>query len=159
LAATNALNGKIYGTMQALNHVAFGTLVALVVKEPLLAVPLALGSHFVMDALPHYGEDHKAPRFSRRYYGKILVDAQISILFGAWVLAAHPPHAWLVAVCGLVAVSPDFLWPIALYIKHQGPLWEFFEFHKRIQHESRAGIFVEIAWFAATGAAVFSLVH
>lgn len=145
--------------MQALNHVAFGSLVALVVKEPAVAIPVALGSHFVMDAIPHYGEDHKAPRFSRRYYGRILVDAQISVLFAAWILAAHPPHAGLVFICGLVAILPDFLWPLALYVKKTSLMWKFFVFHKRIQRESRRGIYVEIVWFTVTCSAVYALIH
>jgi hypothetical protein len=136
--------------VQALNHTVFGTLVAVTVKVPEIAIPVALASHFIMDAIPHYGNDPKAPRGSRSYNIRIVVDALASILILLFFLGLHPVNKGLVIVCSLVAVMPDFLWPLALYIKQKGPLWGFFKFHKLIQKESRSGIFIELGWFITT---------
>jgi hypothetical protein len=102
--------------MQAINHTVFGSLIATTISEPAIALPLALASHFLMDAIPHYGEDPKAPRGSKAYYIRIAAE-------------------------------------------QKGPLWAFFRFHKRIQTESRAGIFVEIGWFAITTSLVVYRLH
>ncbi len=136
--------------MQALNHVVFGSLIAVAVNQPVLAVPLALGSHFVMDAIPHYGSDPKAPRGSALYHARIVVDAVASTLIVCFFLSLHPSNPMLLIACSIAAVMPDFLWPLALVIKRKGPLWAFFKFHKLIQRESRSGIFVELGWFTIT---------
>lgn len=136
--------------MQALNHVVFGSLVAVTINEPLVAVPVALASHFVLDYIPHYGNDPKAPRGSKPYYIKIIADFLASVLVILLFLSLHPVNPALLIICAVMAVMPDFLWPIALYIKHKGLLWGFFKFHKSIQTESRSGMFLEIGWFLVT---------
>jgi hypothetical protein len=145
--------------MQAINHTVFGSLIATTISEPAIALPLALASHFLMDAIPHYGEDPKAPRGSKAYYIRIAADLLASVIVLLFFLSLHPAHAWLLGACVVVAVMPDFLWPFALFVKQKGPLWAFFRFHKRIQTESRAGIFVEIGWFAITTSLVVYRLH
>jgi hypothetical protein len=147
---------NLYNTlyMQALNHAVFGSLIAVTINEPALAIPLALGSHFVMDSIPHYGEDPKMPRGSKSYYVRILADLSVSALMVLFFLSLHPVNPALLILCALAAVMPDFLWPLALVIKQKGPLWAFFVFHKRIQTESRSGIFIEAGWFVVTSALV-----
>jgi len=41
--------------MTATNHALTGAAIGLLVGEPLIAVPAAIASHFICDALPHYG--------------------------------------------------------------------------------------------------------
>lgn len=136
--------------MQAVNHVVFGSLIAVTINQPLIAIPAALASHFIMDALPHYGEDPRAPRGSKYYLIRILADATASTLVVLYFISLHPPNVGLLITCAIVAVLPDFLWPLALFIKRSGPLWAFFKFHKLIQRESPNGIFLELGWFVAT---------
>jgi hypothetical protein len=140
--------------MQALNHTVFGSLIAVTVTEPALAVPLALASHFVLDSIPHYGNDPNAPAYSRPFFYRVAADFIASTLMILFFLSLHPPNPTLLVVCAIVAISPDFLWPVALKIKQKGPLWDFFKFHKNIQTESRSGIFVEIVWFILTASLV-----
>jgi hypothetical protein len=145
--------------MQALNHTVFGSLIATTISEPTIALALALTSHFVLDAIPHYGEDPKAPRGSSAYYLRVIADLLASVVVLVFFLSLHPAHAWLLVACAILAVLPDFLWPLALVVKQKGPLWAFFRFHKGIQTESRAGIFVEIGWFAVTTTLVVYRLH
>jgi hypothetical protein len=133
--------------MQALNHVVFGSLIAVITPEPALALPLSFGSHFVLDAIPHYGSDPQAPRGSRAYNLRILVDAVLSTLVILLFLSLNPPRRGLLLACVFFAILPDLIWPVALFIKHRGPLWAFFKFHKTIQRESRKGIILELIWF------------
>ena len=41
--------------MTITNHLLAGSLIGLTVAQPALAIALAFASHFVMDALPHFG--------------------------------------------------------------------------------------------------------
>jgi len=136
--------------MQALNHTVFGSLIAVTITEPAIALPLALASHFILDMIPHYGDDPKSPRGSKSYYIRIVVDIIACFIVGGIFLSLNPPHAGLIVACIWVSVAPDILWPLALFIKQKGILWNFFKFHKKIQRESRSGIYLEIVWFAVT---------
>lgn len=137
--------------MQALNHVAFGTLLAVTLKQPALVVPIALASHFAMDVLPHYGEDSKAPRGSAPYHFRILIDGLASLIFVGVFSSRFPEYSGVIMLGALFAVFPDFFWPLALYIKRSNPIWKFLRFHKQIQKfESPKGIYNEVVWFIAT---------
>ncbi len=144
--------------MQALNHMVFGSLIAVTVSDPVIAVPAALASHFVLDSIPHYGDDPKARMGSRAYNYRILLDILACTLVMLLFLSLHPKDPTLVLVCGLIAILPDIFWPLALIVKQKGPLWSFFKFHKKIQTESPRGIYIEIIWFILTTALVIELI-
>ncbi|HUD05983.1 MAG TPA: hypothetical protein VMR18_03680 [Candidatus Saccharimonadales bacterium] len=145
--------------MQALNHTVFGTLIAVSINEPLVALPLALGSHFVLDSIPHYGKDPKASPGTKAYNVRIFVDGLASTLVLLLFLGLDPHRIWLILGCVFLAVGPDFLWPLARHVKQKGPLWGFFKFHKNTQRESRKGIFLEAGWFVLTMALVIYKIH
>ncbi len=147
-------NWGILVGVQGLNHVVFGSLIAVTIKEPTLAVPLALVSHFALDTIPHYGEHGPTARGTKGYHIRIMIDLVACLAFVFFALALGPPNPALLAVCAFLAVAPDFLWPLAVNAKHDGLLWAFFKFHKRIQTESKNGIWVEIPWFLVTTALV-----
>jgi hypothetical protein len=42
--------------MTATNHVITGAILVAAIKNPVVALPLALASHFVLDYLPHFGD-------------------------------------------------------------------------------------------------------
>ena len=141
--------------MTATNHAAAGALIALIINEPILVLPLAFITHFAMDALPHFGYP------GNRGYGEAfkhklthvvaLLDAiGLTLLF--WAVVGE---GWLVYAAGIVALSPDFL---GLYNyfgierKHERPARFRFiinrlhkKFHRRIEWCERPwGIFIEI---------------
>lgn len=132
--------------MQALNHVIAGSIIGITLANPLIALPLALTSHFAMDAVPHYGEDDKAPRGSKPYLARILIDGVVSVFFVTLIIGLKPSRAALIMLCAFMAVLPDLLWPLAYIVPHDKKLWSFFVFHKRIQHENRAWWKIELIW-------------
>lgn len=143
--------------MQGINHVVFGSLVGLTIKQPALAAPIALASHFALDMIPHYGEHHVTQLGTKLYHVRILADIAACFIFGAALLMLRPANPGLVILCAILAVIPDFLWPIYLAIKPRGFLFEFFKFHKLIQRESPLGIIIEVVWFLVTGGLVVRL--
>ena len=95
-------------------HVLIAAAIATKVPNPLLAIPLCLASHFVLDILPHWN-----PHINRelKKYGKprkesvrlITVDSFVA-LFGGIFLATrvhNPSHTILILVCCLISVLPD----------------------------------------------------
>lgn len=141
--------------MTATNHALTGAVIGLVVGQPLIALPAALASHFVCDALPHFKVDlpDKILLKTRGFRDYLVVDAGLCVLLVA-ILAVFQPQHWLLAsICALVATSPDLLW-LNRYLKtRRGQHWKhssFARFAGGIQWFQRPiGAVVEIAWFVA----------
>jgi len=136
-----------------INHAVTGAVVALVVKEPLLALPIALLSHFAIDCLPHW--DYKIPKHLKRRHLIIAADLVLSILLTVALAMIAGDLAWLVLACSFLAILPDAMW--LSYIiwgkpsPHDSntPLHLLRRFHFKIQwSETAHGAVVEMLWFA-----------
>ena len=94
--------------MTATNHAAAGALIALTIKEPGLVLPLAFISHFVMDALPHFGypgnKGYGEALKHKLTYSVILLDI-IGLTILIWFVAGAN---WLTYAAGITALLPDF---------------------------------------------------
>jgi len=142
--------------MTSTNHVTTGAVIALAVKQPQLAIPLAFASHFVMDAIPHFGiyEDDVLRRNKSRVFRtavSIDVPVAIGLVFLLPHLAASHVAWWIVFTSMVAAVAPDFQW-IHRFIrevrtKQWSPGGRFTQFHQGIQwFEHPVGIIPELIW-------------
>lgn len=138
--------------MTGLNHAVTGALVAAVIKEPLLALPAALASHFVIDGLPHW--DYKINGAIRKKQVIMLADLIFSILLLLLVAFLLTEQIWVVFLGGLLAIAPDAMWlPYILTgrpLKTNGQsfLSKIRKFHSLIQwSETKNGLYFEIFWF------------
>lgn len=120
----------------------------MVVPQPYLALPLAVMSHFAMDALPHYG--HGGNGYSEAFKYRLTAAMESVNLVGIPLfMYILWDESWLVWLAALLAVSPDFMWVYRYfwYERHgelpsAGPITHF---HKTIQWcERRWGIYVEV---------------
>jgi hypothetical protein len=139
----------------ATNHALTGAIIGLVIGEPLIALPAALTSHFVCDALPHYGSSmaDKAYLKTVRFRNYLMIDASLCVLLVICLVIFQPQHWLLASVCAFVATSPDLLW-LNKYLKaRRGQQWKrtaFAKFAGNIQWFQRPiGAIVEAAWFVA----------
>lgn len=96
--------------MTASNHVVAGAVIAAAIPQAAVAIPLAFISHFVMDALPHYGDNDNHSWLNRHFKYVLGIDLLITIVILATLAVAQPIGWVLLVICGLVAVSPDILW-------------------------------------------------
>ncbi len=135
--------------MLATNHALSGALIGAFLPLP-LALPVAFASHFVLDALPHYGipldQRNKSSTYRAIVYTDIFVAlsiAMIAIVF----------RKWNMEIVGWTAYSPDVIW-VQHYYKQNRTLHietknKFMEFHRKIQLFERPwGILVEITTIA-----------
>lgn len=136
--------------MTGSNHVVTGAFIAALVPVTWVAIPLAFVSHFVLDALPHYGDTNKRSWLNRHFKYVLATDALMMTLFLLALVLLQPLHWVLILVSALVAVSPDVLW-VPYYLadlkgveRPESPTAKLF---KRIQWAERPwGIYVEAAW-------------
>ncbi|HPR09796.1 hypothetical protein KDA06_04610 [Candidatus Saccharibacteria bacterium] len=143
--------------MTATNHALTGAVIGLTIGNPLIAIPLAFVSHFVLDTIPHFG--FKGTRtdeqlLGQRWFKWLLVTEALLCFMIVLTLWLQQPHQWLVgAVSAFVATSPD-LYSIPRFLKvnkwRQAPVkWNAFRrFHDVIQTETMWGAAVEAVWLS-----------
>jgi hypothetical protein len=145
--------------MTGFNHGMTGAVIALTVKQPALAVPLAFLSHFATDMIPHFGLDEKQ-LFKRRFNVILVADFLFAITLMAILAILFPEHIWLIWVCMIAAASPDLMWAYhRLYIEHHKKrpkkLGRIARFHSKIQwSQTIPGFLIEAIWFVLMGTIV-----
>ena len=141
--------------MTGLNHVLTGAAIGLAVQEPLLVIPLALVSHFILDAIPHF--DHEIYRYGSKHFTKIMLsDSILSIGAVLGLVLLFPANALGIILGALSATAPDFLWPY--YYTHGRPQNWYYKFHVGIQwFERPAGAWVEASYLIFIGTVLVAI--
>ena len=118
-----------------------GALIGALTRRPLTAFAASAASHFVLDAVPHWGDWGSQRRFLR----VAVPDGLISLATMAAFAAASPPDRRLAVLAGMAgAALPDADKPTKLWFG-----WSPFpravdRFHDRIQREARHRGYVEL---------------
>lgn len=146
--------------MTATNHALTGALIGLIVHQPLVAIVLAVLSHFLLDALPHF-TDEKLRIGSGRFTSYLFADAALCGLLVV-ILAIVKPQFWqLGALCAFLAASPDFMWAPAFWRSLHGaefvlPTHFLARIHAKVQWFAKPiGAIVEVAWFVGAVSLLF----
>lgn len=140
--------------MTAVNHALTGTAIGLLVGEPLIALPVAVASHFICDALPHFDSGIPGARLkSSNFRNYLILEALLCFLIVLSLALLRPDHWFLASVCAFLATSPDLLW-INRYLKvRRGQHWKasaYAKFAVKIQWFAKpVGAVFEVAWFIA----------
>lgn len=145
--------------MTATNHALTGAVIGLSVGNPLIALPAALLSHFVCDAIPHFS-DPKLKVGSRQFANYLACDA-LGAVGVALFLTILRPDSWFVACwCAFLATSPDLMWAGRFFRAQKSkkknadtplPTHILARFHSRIQWFAKpVGAVVEYAWAIGT---------
>ncbi|MDB5169248.1 MAG: hypothetical protein JWO41_604 [Candidatus Saccharibacteria bacterium] len=146
--------------MTAPNHALTGAIIGLTVSNPILAIIVAVASHFVCDAIPHFdvpgktAEDRMRSNFFLRF--QIIFGGLLCLLIVLWLALARPHHWQLAVICAFAATIPDLLYvPRYLHVKRNGRdnmnRWWFWRLHNNIQWFQRPiGALVEIVWAGGT---------
>lgn len=151
--------------MTALNHAVTGALIGFVSGNPLMALPAAFLSHFVCDAIPHYGSVG-GKTWTKAFKLYLLTDALLCVMLAGLIAYRHPVHWVLAAFCAFAATSPDLLW-VKKFIyglkhkrqyKHTSKL-DYALGSDGIQWFQRPiGAVVEVAWLVGIGALLFQFI-
>lgn len=137
--------------MTATNHALTGALIATVVDKPLIALPLALASHFAIDMLPHFGyPGHGGYKAALKHRLSVIMMLADPILFVPLiiVLLAHNVPVWTY-IAAFLALSPDLYDFFGYFVFKEPKGWNSFNrFASKIQWcEQPWGLVVEIVWY------------
>lgn len=137
--------------MTATNHAITGAIIAVTIDKPVIALPLALLSHFVTDMLPHFGyKGHLGygEKLKRKLAVFMMVIDPIAFIPFIALLLAHHVSFWIYAAAFL-ALAPDFHDFIAHFVFKKPKQFNWFSrMASKIQWCERPwGAFVELAWY------------
>jgi hypothetical protein len=98
-------------------HVAVGAAIAMKVVNPALAIPLAFGSHFVLDRIPHWNphlntETKKYGKPTKKSTVIVIVDVCTSLALGLFIASKALPstsHATTILAASFVSILPDVI--------------------------------------------------
>jgi hypothetical protein len=144
--------------MTGFNHGMTGAVIALAVKRPELAVPLAFLSHFAQDAIPHfdYFQGKTGEGILKGKFNVLLsVDFFSSILLMVILGIAFPDHRWLIWSCMIAAASPDLIWGYHFLVRGKkvrdyGPVLKLID-KTESEYRGWPGAAGEILWFVVAG--------
>jgi hypothetical protein len=119
--------------MLVTNHVLSGALLGAAVRNPWLALPLGVASHFALDATPHWGQWNDDTHFMR----VAVIDGLTGLAaMGAAARAAGPGERAAV-VAGMVgAALPDLDKPTRVFLGFSPFPAKVDAFHARVQDEA-----------------------
>jgi hypothetical protein len=98
--------------MTATAHAMIGVAIAAKIGNPALAVPIALASHFALDAIPHWDSSyHRRLKSKREFVIKSALDVLISFVFSFFLLKMFFPATDLIYAYFIIIISqlPDWL--------------------------------------------------
>ncbi len=149
--------------MRAVNHALTGALIGLTVSEPLLALPAALVSHYILDAIPHHGSRDDSWLKTKSFRYSLYIDALLCSLFVAALIIIEPARWFQAVVCAFIAAAPDLLsfnrylhivrrkaWRPSAYAKFAHDIQWF---------ERPIGAVVEVVWFGASLVLLLSFLY
>jgi hypothetical protein len=138
------------------NHFLAGSLIALAIPSPIIAVCLAFLSHFAMDALPHFGyAGQKGYSEALKHKLSYIVATVSFVLVVLVAIILIVTSSWFALAVGLVAISPDIigLWNYLAFEKKGNTGNNILtklhiQYHRKIQWRERPwGIYIELAVF------------
>jgi hypothetical protein len=98
-------------------HVVVGAAIATKIPNPLISIPLAFASHFVLEKVPHWNPHLNT---EKKKYGKptkkstqiVIVDVAISLILGGLIASRALPdtgHAITILLASFASVLPDVI--------------------------------------------------
>lgn len=138
--------------MLVLPHVATGAALGALIGEPLIVVPAAIASHFVLDSIPHWQETMAPYIPTWKTYLRIPIDIGLAIALVAYALSVQQDHAVGILLGAIFASAPDLdVITIKLPKLQRGIIKKYWDWHCKIQRE------VTSLWGVATQLIVLAI--
>ncbi|HEU4715648.1 MAG TPA: hypothetical protein VFS14_02345 [Candidatus Saccharimonadales bacterium] len=137
--------------MLVLPHVATGVALGALIGDPLIVVPAAIASHFVLDSIPHWQETMAPYHPTWKTYLRIPIDIGLSIALTLYAIHLQPAALPAILLGAVFASIPDIdVITVKLPTLQRGIIKRYWDWHCRIQRE------VSTLWGVATQMMVLS---
>lgn len=136
-------------------HVIVGAAIASHVVHPALAIPLALGSHFILETIPHWNphlntETEKYGRPTKQSTILVIVDATAALLIGSYVAYRALPNSALaltILFASFASVLPDLAEAPYFFLGVRGQLikrWIMFQKKLQVDASVTVGLLTQL---------------
>lgn len=134
--------------MVATTHAIVGASIAARIPNPYIAIPLAIGSHFILDLIPHWDQGiNWRKKSARRRWLESIFDVLAGILLVTVLFASRVDPLYLYGMM-IAAQLPDWLETPYLFLGLKGAPWKYFyQVQSRLQWRSSllVGIMTQLA--------------
>lgn len=141
-------------------HVVVGAAIATKIPNPLISIPLAFGSHFVLEKVPHWNPHLNT---EKKRYGKVtakstkivVVDVLVSVFLGSFIAYQALPdtgHAVTILAASFAAALPDIIEGPYFFLDMKSKfIKKWVAFQKSIQVDTSIvpGLLTQVATIAA----------
>jgi len=127
-------------------HVAVGAAIATKIPNPLISIPLAFMSHFVLERVPHWNphlntELKKHGKITKKSTYIVVADATVALAIGFFFASRAMPdgsHALTILATSMASVLPDVIEGPYFFFKAKSDfIKKWVKFQKSIQFDSR----------------------
>jgi hypothetical protein len=128
-------------------HAVTGATLGALLPNPILVIPLAIGSHFILDTILHWQETLTPYIPTKKTYIRMPIDILLGLAL-VWLMAHwQPDHVSTIWLGAVTANIPDLDSIVVLIPKlKQGLLEKFWDWHCKIQRETSSiwGVFTQL---------------
>ncbi len=123
-------------------HVIVGSAIAYKIANPALAIPLALGSHFILEKIPHWNphlntEKKKFGQITPKTKKIVIIDSTIALISGLFIASLTLPninHFIIVVLAGFFSSLPDIIEAPYFFLNMENELIKnYVKFQKKLQ--------------------------
>lgn len=129
-------------------HVTAGAALGAVIGHPILVIPFAIASHFILDSVPHWQETLAPYQPTKKTFIRIPIDMAIGLAVILLAVQAQPHNALAIWVGALFASGADLDVLLVVYPKlKRGLLHRYWTWHCAIQRETSSlwGVVPQVA--------------
>lgn len=88
-------------------HALTGASIAVLIPNPAISIPLAIGSHFILDMVPHWQETLYPYKPTQATWIRLFIDLALSTILVFWVAQLHPNINTTIWITTFAANIPD----------------------------------------------------
>ena len=135
----------MYFTVLETPHVVVGAAIATQVSNPFLAIPLAFGSHFVLERIPHWNphlntEKNKNGKVSKQTTIIVAADVALSLVLGFYIASRVLPdtaHFYTIIAACFFSVLPDIIEGPYFFLNAKSKqIRDWIKFQKSLQNDA-----------------------
>lgn len=126
-------------------HVFVGAAIAVAIPNPLIAIPLAFTSHFILEMIPHWNPHLNAETKKYGYPTKrsimiATIDSSLALICGSFIAYQALPdtkHALTILFACLASIIPDLIEAPYFFLKIRNKIIEkWIKIQKSIQNDT-----------------------
>lgn len=141
-------------------HVIVGAAIATKIANPALALPLALGSHFLLEKVPHWNphlntETNKFGKPTKVSTAIVVIDASVALISGIYIASRVLPntaHFVTILVACLFSILPDLVEAPYFFLNVKTKLikrWVYFQKSLQVDASLLPGLSTQLATIIA----------